>query len=314
MPGQNPTTISSPGVVLAFRTPHNDYAANGVGSHPVLKRTNERLLDLADYHLRDGIKMEYQTSRTAVRTALVTGASRGIGSAIATRLALNGIRVAIHFGRSQDDAMQLAAILRSQGAPDPLVVKADVADADAVRDLVMQCEDELDGLDLLVNNAGIYLDSPFDMPNFDEWADTWATVLNTNLMSAVHAVHTVLPGMRERGFGKIINVASRSAFRAETSAPAYAVSKAGMVNLTRCVARAEAVNGIRAYCIAPGWVETAMARDAVAAMHDEIVAQIPMGRIATVQDVAGVAAFLASPDADYLTGITIDVNGGSYLH
>ena len=87
-----------------------------------------------------------------------------------------------------------------------------------------------------------------------------------------------------------------------------------MVNLTRCLARSEAANGIRAYCIAPGWVETAMARDTVAAMQDEIVSQIPMGRIATVQDVAGVAAFLASADADYLTGITIDVNGGSYLH
>ncbi len=256
----------------------------------------------------------YENSRGMVRTALVTGASRGIGAAIATRLALHGVRVAIHYNTSHDDAMQLAAILRSQGAPDPIVVKADVASADAVRDLVIQCEDELDGLDLLVNNAGIFIDTPFEMPNFDEWADAWTTVLNTNLMSAVHAVHTALPGMRARGFGKIVNVASRSAFRAEISAPAYAVSKAGMVNLTRCLARSEAANGIRAYCIAPGWVETAMARDTVAAMQDEIVSQIPMGRIATVQDVAGVAAFLASADADYLTGITIDVNGGSYLH
>ncbi len=180
--------------------------------------------------------------------------------------------------------------------------------------MVLRCEELMDGVDLLVNNAGIFVDTPFDMANFDEWSDTWNTVLGTNLMSAVHAVHTVLPGMRERGFGKIINVASRSAFRAETTAPAYAVSKAGMVSLTRCLARAEATYGIRAYCIAPGWVETAMARDAVAAMHDEIVRDIPMGRIASVQDVAGVAAFLASQDADYLTGITIDVNGGSYLH
>jgi 3-oxoacyl-[acyl-carrier protein] reductase len=109
-------------------------------------------------------------------------------------------------------------------------------------------------------------------------------------------------------------VASRSAFRAETDAPAYAVSKAGMVNLTRCLARAMAHEGILSYCIAPGWVETAMAREGMETMREEIESQIPLGRIASVEDVAGVALFLASDAANYLTGITVDVNGGSYLH
>ena len=221
------------------------------------------------------------------------------------------MRVAIHYGSSLQAAQAVLASLTGEGH---VLVQADVSDPDSVRGMVNQAADSLGTLDVLVNNAGIFEPTPFDTSDFDEWQAGWKTVLDTNLMSAVHATWAALPVMRANGFGKVINVASRSAFRAETEAPAYAVSKAGMVNLTRCLARAEAKNGILSYCIAPGFVETAMARDSVRDLGlAALAADIPLGRIATVEDVAGVAVFLASSAADYLTGITIPVAGGSWM-
>jgi len=245
------------------------------------------------------------------RTALVTGASRGIGTAIARAYAAAGMRVAVHYGRSESEARLALALLPSEGH---VLVQADVADPEAVRRMVMEAAEGLGRLDVLVNNAGIFETTPFDTPDFDDWQAGWKHVLDTNLMSAVNATWAALPIMRGQGGGKVINVASRSAFRAETEAPAYAVSKAGLVNLTRCLARAEAKNGVLSYCIAPGWVETAMARDSVRDLGLEaLTADIPLKRIATVEDVAGVALFLASPAADYLTGITIPVTGASWM-
>lgn len=247
----------------------------------------------------------------AGRTALVTGASRGIGRAIARAYAREGMRVAVHYHRSENEAHTLLEELDGEGH---FAVRADAAQAEEIRRMVEETLEGFGGnLDVLVNNAGIYGMTPFDTPDFEDWRSGWQTVLDTNLMSAVHATWSVLPAMKAQGSGKIINVASRSAFRAETEAPAYAVSKAGMVNLTRCLARAEAQNGILAYCIAPGWVETAMAREGMETMGAQITADIPLGRIATVDDVAGVAVFFASDAANYLTGVTIPVTGASWL-
>lgn len=244
------------------------------------------------------------------RTALVTGASSGIGREIARAYARRGMRVAVHYHRSETGAQETLAGMEGEGH---ILLQADVADPEAVRGLVERTLTAFGRLDVLVNNAGIFEETPFDMPDFTEWQTGWKRVLDTNLMSAVHATYCALPAMKRQGKGKIINVASRSAFRAETEAPAYAVSKAGMVNLTRCLARAEAKNGILAYCIAPGFVETAMARDGMATRAAQITADIPLGRIASVEDVAGVAVFFASDAADYLTGIAIPVAGGSWF-
>jgi NAD(P)-dependent dehydrogenase (short-subunit alcohol dehydrogenase family) len=193
------------------------------------------------------------------------------------------------------------------------LLQADMADATQVQRLVQHAISSLGRLDVLVNNAGVFEPTPFSTPDYADWQAGWRRTLDVNLMSAVNATYCALPAMKAQGGGKVINIASRSAFRAETEAPAYAVSKAGMVNLTRCLARAEAINGILSYCIAPGWVETAMAREGMEQMAADILAQIPLGRIASVEDVAGVALFLASDAANYLTGITIPVTGGSWM-
>lgn len=244
------------------------------------------------------------------RTALVTGASQGIGAAIARAYARSGMRVAVHYNHSLAAAREVLESLEGEGH---LLVQADVSQAEEVRRMVSETLLVFPKLDVLVNNAGIFEATPFDTPVFADWLEGWQRTLDTNLMSAVHATWCALPAMKAAGGGKIINIASRSAFRAETEAPAYAVSKAGMVNLTRCLARAEAHNNILSYCIAPGWVETAMAREGMATMAADILSQIPLGRIASVEDVAGVARFFASDAANYLTGVTIPVTGGSWF-
>lgn len=247
------------------------------------------------------------------RTALVTGASRGIGSAIARAYARRGMRVAVHYNGGEAEARAVVAGLPNCAAGPHIMVQADVARPDSVRGMVESAAAAFGRLDVLVNNAGVFEAVPFDTPDYADWQAGWRRTLDTNLMSAVNATFCALPQMKRQGGGKIINIASRSAFRAETDAPAYAVSKAGMVSLTRCLARAEAHNNILSYCIAPGWVETAMAREGMATMSADILGQIPMGRIASVEDVAGVALFLASDAADYLTGVTIPVTGGSWM-
>lgn len=245
------------------------------------------------------------------RTALVTGGSKGIGAAIAKAYAARGMRVVIGFNSDDEGARGTLAELAGEGHG---LVRADVADPEAVREMVESAVRQLGRLDVLVNNAGIYEYQPFFMPRYEDWRASWRRALDTNLMSAANATWCALPHFRRQGTGRIINVASRAAFRGETEAPAYAASKAGMVLLTRCIGRALASESIYGFAIAPGWVETAMSREGMEMMRDEIVGQIPFGRIASVEDVAGVAVFLASDAANYLTGVTIDVNGASYLH
>ena len=244
------------------------------------------------------------------RKALITGGSRGIGAAIARAYAAAGMRVVIGFRSDESRAWELVRSLNGEGHG---VAKADVSDPSLVREMVDSALNRLGKLDVLVNNAGIFEDQPFTMSDYGAWQESWNRVLATNLLGAANAAYCVIPGMIAQGGGKIINVASRAAFRGETEAPAYGASKAAMVNLTRSLARSLAKDKILSYCIAPGWVETAMARESMDERLPEMLAEIPLRRIATVEDVAGVALFLASDSADYLTGITIPVTGGSWM-
>ena len=244
------------------------------------------------------------------QAALITGGSRGIGAAIARSYAAAGAQVVIGFRGEENLAWELVRSLEGEGHG---VAKADVSDPQQVREMVESAAARLGGIDILVNNAGIFEDQPFTMTSYDDWQESWNRVLGTNLVGAANAAFCAIPHMIRKGRGKIINVASRAAFRGETEAPAYGASKAGMVNLTRSIARALASDRILAYCIAPGWVETAMARESIEERLPQILAEIPLGRVASVEDVANVALFLASDSADYLTGTTIPVTGGSWM-
>jgi len=245
------------------------------------------------------------------KVALITGASRGIGAACARRMAAAGALLAINYNQSEREATDL---VREIGADRALAVRADVGNPAETSSMVDQVVDRFGRLDILVNNAAVYAFNPFDSDDYAAWQRGWKQTFAINVFGAANTAFLAMREMRQRGGGKIINIASRAAFRGETEFPDYGASKAALVNLTRSMARACSRDGIIATCVAPGFVATEMARPELERHGEEILAQIPVGRIATVDDVAAVVLFLASPMADYLAGVTIDVNGGSYFH
>ena len=243
------------------------------------------------------------------KVALVTGASRGIGRAIALALARAGADVALGYRSNRSAAKAVA----DQCGPRPLLVQGNVADPLICKEILDKVIARYGRIDILVNNAGIAEMDSVAM-DFETWINHWQKTLDTNFLSAVHLSYLCLQQMvRQRG-GKIINVSSRSAFRGETEYLAYAASKAAMVNFTRCLARTFATQNILAYAVAPGFIETDMATEELAHHGEEIRAQIPSGKVGLPEDVAHVVLFLASDLSNYITGSTIDVNGGSYLH
>ena len=233
------------------------------------------------------------------RVALVTGASRGIGRAIAIALARAGADVAINY-RSHAAGAEEA---RAEAGGRAIAVQADVADASAVARLVQTVEASLGPIGILVNNAGITRPQPIAEITEADWDD----ILRVNLKSCFLVTQAVLPGMRARRWGRIINVSSVAAQTGGLVGPHYAASKAGMHGLTHYYAAHLATEGIRVNAIAPALIETDMVRANPAATP----ARIPVGRFGTVDEVAEVAVMLAGND--YITGQTINVNGGWYL-
>jgi NAD(P)-dependent dehydrogenase (short-subunit alcohol dehydrogenase family) len=244
------------------------------------------------------------------RTALITGSSRGIGAAIARVYAEHGMRVAINYRQDAERATKTLAGLPGEGH---LCIQADISNPEQVRTLIERAVKEFGRLDVLVNNAAIYEFQPFFIEDYAAWQAAWKRVLDTDLVSAVNATYCALPTMKAQGGGKVLFIGSRGGFRGETDAPAYAVSKMGLVGFTRSLARALAKERIYAYGIAPGWTNTEMSAPRMAGQMDRILAEIPMGRVASVEDVAGVALFLASDAADYLTGLTLLLTGGQAI-
>jgi 3-oxoacyl-[acyl-carrier protein] reductase len=243
------------------------------------------------------------------KIAFVTGASGGIGRKIADTLSSAGATVAICYHTQQKAAEEVLA----ECGENAFLIQGDVASPVDCRRIVDEVVKRTGHIDILVNNAAIGLQDSFTMP-YDAWNELWNRTLQTNLMSAVNLSYCCVEVMKKSGGGKIINVSSRSAFRGETEYMAYAASKAAMINFTRCLARTLAQENIQAYAVAPGFIEAGMGLEDIARKEAEIKAQIPSGKIGTAQDVANVVTFLASALSDYLTGSTIDVNGGSYLH
>ena len=244
------------------------------------------------------------------RAVLVTGASRGIGRAVARAFADLGDRVAVHHRGSPERAGQVLAALPGDGHA---VVQADLADAEAVRRMVDQAHAALGGLDVLVNNAGVYLPHPITDVSYQEWQDTWRETLAVNLTGAANVTWCAVQYMKETG-GRIVNVTSRGAYRGEPRHPAYGASKAGLNSFGQSMARALAPLGIAVATVAPGYVATDMALgDLNSPRGDQIRAQSPFNRIAAPEEIAAAVVYLASAEAEWASGAILDLNGASYL-
>ncbi|GAB3409413.1 SDR family NAD(P)-dependent oxidoreductase [Flindersiella endophytica] len=243
------------------------------------------------------------------RTVLVTGASRGIGAAVARAFAAAGDRVILHH-RDSPDLIEKA--LESLPGKDHLIVQADLGDPEAVRTMMETVAGSVAQLDVLVNNAGIYVEHQIADVSYEEWQEAWQRTLAVNLLGPANvtwwAVKQMRPGAR------IVNVSSRGAFRGEPRYPAYGSSKAGLNSFGQSMARALGPLGISVATVAPGYIETDMAADILAGPEGErIREQSPLGRVGTPEEVAAAVLFLASPDAGYASGAVLDLNGASYL-
>jgi NAD(P)-dependent dehydrogenase (short-subunit alcohol dehydrogenase family) len=245
------------------------------------------------------------------RNVLVTGASRGIGRALAVALAASGATVGVHYNRNRDAAETLAGTL-GHGAR---AFGADLADADACERLFDDTLAAFGRLHVLVNNAGIALKMPLDAPT-EQWAAGWDRTMAVNLKATEHLCRRAIRHFRAHGGGRIINVASRAAFRGDTpDFMAYAASKGGVVALTRSIARGFGKDDIVAFTLAPGWIRTDMAQDFIDTYGEEhAVNDLALNRLTEPEDLAPFVVLLASGLADHATGCTIDVNAGSYVH
>jgi len=243
------------------------------------------------------------------RHVLITGASRGIGAATAHAFAAAGDRVAVHYGTRREQAEAVRAALPGDGH---IVAGADLADADAVRVMTDEVAAALGSIDVLVNNAGVFVTHPIDASSYEEWQRAWHDTLAVDLIGPANltwcAVRHMGPG------GRIVNVGSRGGFRGEPEAPAYGASKAGLVAFAQSLARALGPRGIAVSTVAPGFTETDMAAEALAGEAGaRRRAESPLGRVATAEEVAAAILFLASPLAEMTSGTVIDVNGASFL-
>ncbi len=245
------------------------------------------------------------------KVVLVTGGSRGIGRVVAQQFAAQGGQVAVHYHQNQAAAEETLAMLKS--GPH-MLVQADIKDPTAVQAMVTAVSNKFGRLDILVNNAGIFAEHPLAEMSYVEWQAAWLETLQTNLVGAANASYCAAQQMMKQGYGRIVNVSSRGAFRGEPLAPAYGASKAGMNAMGQSMAKYVAPYNIFVGTVAPGFVETDMAAGHLASPQgDEIRAQSPLNRVARPEEVAYAVLFLASEGAEFMTGAILDVNGASYL-
>jgi NAD(P)-dependent dehydrogenase (short-subunit alcohol dehydrogenase family) len=249
------------------------------------------------------------------KTAIVTGAGQGIGRATACAFAASGARVAV-VDINEDAARETTAMIRSAGLGAETFV-IDVTSSAAVAEQFAAIARELGPVDIVVNNAG----GGIKQTTIESPDDDWDLVLNLNLRGVINTCRVLWRPMVDHGGGVILNASSQSAHRPMPGLTAYNVAKAGIVHLTKCLAVDGAAHGIRANCIAPGWVLTpaveawfAAEQDPQAAHDNMVASDIPIGRMATAEDVAAAYLYLASPAASYVTGVELPVDGGSLLH
>ena len=245
------------------------------------------------------------------KATLVTGASRGIGQAIAQLFALHGARVGVHYRGDEEAARRTLASLSGEGH---VCLQADFTDPEAAALLATEAIRALGGLDILINNAGIYEQLALAEATGTQWRRHWERTIGINLLGPAWLTFPVVQHMIAADGGHIVNVSSRGAFRGEPTAVAYGASKAGLNSLSQSLAQALAPHNIFVTVIAPGFVTTDMTAEILASpAGDAIRSQSPLQRVAQPEEVAQVALFLVSGRADYLTGGIVDVNGASYL-
>ena len=237
------------------------------------------------------------------KVAVVTGGTRGIGEAISTVLKSKGYRVAANYGGNDEAAQKFQA---ENGIP---VYKWDVGDYDACAEGLNNVEKDLGPIEIVVNNAGITRDGMLHKLTPEKWND----VIRVDLNSMFNMTHPVINGMRERKWGRIINISSINGQKGQMGQTNYSAAKAGVIGFTKALAQETARKGITVNAIAPGYINTEMVAAVPEKVLESIIAQIPVGRLGTADEIAKCVAYLASDDAAFITGSTITANGGQYL-
>ena len=245
---------------------------------------------------------------SSMRTVVVTGGSRGIGRAVCAGFAAPGTLVAFNYNRAADAAQKTAAEVTAAGG-DALGLQMDVTAEDQVKAFFDAVIDRAGRIDVLVNNAGVTRDGLIVRMKSDQWD----TVLDTNLKGAFNCIRVAAKTMMKQRFGRIVNITSVVGAAGNPGQANYVAAKAGLIGLTKAVARELASRGITANAVAPGFVETDMTRDLPEKTRAAMLTQIPLGRPADAAEVAAAVQFLASDEAGYITGQIIHVNGGMYM-
>jgi NAD(P)-dependent dehydrogenase (short-subunit alcohol dehydrogenase family) len=245
------------------------------------------------------------------KNVLVTGGSRGIGKAICIAFADRGANVIVHYNKNNMAAEETLAGLAGTGHR---LIQCDLSDPDAVSDMAEQLIGDLDRIDVLVNNAGIYEEADMLELSYEEFREHFSNTMNTNLIGLVNLTFLLSREMVTSGGGKIINISSRGAFRGEPFALPYGAAKAGLNSFGQSLAVALATKNVQVYTIAPGFVETDMTTHILEGSRgDAIKNQSPMHRVARPEEIAGAVVYCAGENTAYLTGCIIDINGASYL-
>ncbi|MFN7136359.1 MAG: acetoacetyl-CoA reductase [Thermomonas sp.] len=241
------------------------------------------------------------------RVALVTGGTGGIGTAIVKRLAAMGHRVATNY-RNEEKARAWQQKMRDEGC-EVFIARGDVTSPEEAAAMVREVEQALGLIDILVNNAGITRDGTFHRMKAEQWME----VINTNLNSCFNVTRPLIEGMRERKWGRIIQISSINGLKGQYGQANYAASKAGMHGFTISLARENARNGITVNTISPGYIATDMVMAVPEEVRAKIIADIPTGRLGTPEEIAHGVAFLVDEQAGWITGSNLDINGGHHM-
>ena len=240
------------------------------------------------------------------KCALVTGGGRGIGRAVCLELARGGASVAVNYAGSEEAARETVERCLELGAPDAFAIQADVAEEQAVAAMLAAVEERLGRIDILVNNSGITRDGlMLRMKDAD-----WDAVLDTNLKGAFHCMRGVYQGMMRRRYGRIINISSVVGLRGNAGQANYSASKAGLIGMSKSMAKELASRGVTVNVVAPGFITTDMTAALPQAAQEALLATIPMKRLGAPEDVARAVAFFAGEESAYLTGQVLCVDGG----